>query len=114
MLLVEFFSLLLSEFGHFDITNGESIFLNDIDDFSCIHIAIWFNHGKGFSLLGLEFRFGELVSIIYYFELSGVDIENGADEDIFELESLILGSSEEHFAIFEIEHFDGFILREVC
>jgi len=99
VLLIKFFSLLLSKFGHFDVTDCESILFDNIDDFSSIHITVRFNHCEGFSFLCLEFRFGELISILNNFKLTGVNIENGTDKNIFELDSWILCSFEEHFAV---------------
>ena len=99
MLLVKLFSLLLSKLGHFYVTNCESILFDNIDDFSSIHITVGFNHCEGFSLLCLEFGFGELISILNDFKLTGVNVENGTDKNIFELDSGILCSFEEHLAI---------------
>jgi hypothetical protein len=77
---VELLGILISEFGHFDITDGEPIFFYDIDDFADIHIGIWFDHCKGskiyemlLALLFFEFVLGEQVSKINDFKLTGED-----------------------------------------
>lgn len=114
MLFVEFLGVLLGEPGHFDIADGEAVFFDKVEDFSGIHVAIGFDHGKGLAFLGLEFVSGELVSVVDDFELAGVNVEDGADEDIFELDVGVLSFFEKHFSGFEVKHFDGPVLAVVC
>lgn len=113
MLFVKFLSILLGEPDHFDITDCESVLFDQVDDFACIDVAIRFDHCESFAFLGLELGSGEIISVVDNFKLTGVHVENSADEDIFELNGGIFGFFEEHFSGFEIEHFDSFILGVV-
>lgn len=64
VLLIKFLGLLLCKPSHFDVTNCKSIFFNNIDNFSCIHITIRFDHGECFSFLWLKLWSCELVCIV--------------------------------------------------
>lgn len=54
------------------------------------------------SLLFFEPASGVVVGEVNNFELPGVDIEDGADEDIFELYGRILGFFEEHPFVLQV------------
>lgn len=74
MFLIEFLCILLSEFGHLNVSNCEAILFDDIDDFSNIDVWIWFDHGEGLAFLSFELASGKLVCIIDDFQLSWVNI----------------------------------------
>lgn len=69
MFSIEELSILLCKLGHFDISDSEATFLNHIDNFTNIHIAVRLNHSEGFSFLFFEFIPGKLISKINYFQL---------------------------------------------
>lgn len=53
--------------------------------------------------LCLEFAAGVFVGIVDYFELAGVDVEDGSDEDVLELDACVFATFEENAFVFEVE-----------
>jgi hypothetical protein len=46
MIRIKLLSILLSEPGHFKITQCETALLDNINYFSNIHVAVWLDHGE--------------------------------------------------------------------
>lgn len=113
MFLIELFCILLRKSCHLYVTYCKSILLNQVDYFSCVHVAIWFNHCKSFSFLGLELSSCEVVCIINDLELARINVEDRTDKDIFKMNGRVLCFFKEHFPAFEIKHFNGFIFDVV-
>ena len=106
---IEFFCILWCQSSHFKVADGEALFFDGVEDSADFQIAIRFDESecseyeeKILSLLFFEPAPGVFVSEVNNFELPRVDIEDGADEDIFELYGRILGFFKEHPFIFEI------------
>jgi hypothetical protein len=53
--------------------------------------------------LCLELAAGVLVGVVDYFELAGVDVEDGSDEDVLELYACVFATFEEDAFVFEVE-----------
>jgi hypothetical protein len=58
---------------------------------------------KVLAFLYLEFGAGELISVVYNFKLSGVDVDDCTDKDVFELEGSVLASFQEDTFVFYVE-----------
>jgi len=114
VLFVEFLSILLGKSAHFDIANGEPILFNQVDNFSWVHVAIRFYHSKSFTFLRLKLCSGEVISVVNYFQLAGVNVQNRSNENIFKLYVWILSFLQEHFSYFKIKHLDCPIFGVVC
>lgn len=114
MLLIKLFCLLLCEPCHFNITNGKSILFYQVNYLSWIHVTIWFYHGECFSFLCLEFWFGELICILYHFELPGKYIQNGTNKNVFKLHTWVLCLFQKGFTILYIKHLYCFVFQVVC
>jgi len=48
-----------SEFTHLQFGNGETAFVDGINNFTCLSVTVGFDHGEGSSGNCVEFVFGE-------------------------------------------------------
>ena len=103
MLSVEFVSMTWGcELAHLQSRNGETVFVDCINDLTSLGVTVWFDHSEGSLRSTLESLLGEEISIIDQLELTRVYGDNRAEEEFFLGNSWASHSLHKHSSVFEV------------
>ena len=81
MLMVKFVNLAwFSELAHLQLRYGETVFVNCIDDLSSLNVTVWLNERESSPGMRLKFVSSEDVGVVHQLELSGMYVDNRAEE----------------------------------
>lgn len=72
----------LCEFAHLELGDCETVFVHGINDLASLNVTVWFNQRESPSGLSLELVSCEEITVVDEFQLSGVDIDDGAEEEL--------------------------------
>ena len=101
VLCVELLAVSKRHPSHLDVRDDEAGLLDQRDDLADVLVAVWLDHREGsreqsvLFFLHFEALPCEDVCVVDDFELPGVDAEDGAEVEVFLLETLILDLGEE-------------------
>ena len=103
VLLVELVGQLgLVELGHLKVRDSETALIDGIDDFARLSVTVGFDEGKGSAGSLLEGLSGVDISIVNQLQLSRVDTDSGAKEELSDGDTFNLSSLHENPLVLDV------------